>query len=92
MNQTNLSLAGIIFGIVLTSTTWIRYFILFPDTDKAIFFGLIGLIIIAVSWNYAGRIELDNKIDKIEQTLTSVEEWLVDKNYNETEKERDEKD
>ena len=92
MNQTNLSLAGIIFGIVLTSTTWIRYFVLVPDTDKAIFFGLIGLIIIAVSWNYAGRIELDNKINRIEQTLTSIEEWLVDKNYNETEKERDEKD
>ena len=92
MKQTNLSLAGITFGIFLTTGTWFRYFVLFPDFDKALFFGLIGLTIIAISWNYAGRIELDEKIDKIEQTLTSVEEWLVDKNYNETEKERDEKD
>ena len=86
MNQTNLSLAGVLLGIVLTLTTWIRYFIIYPDLDKALFFGLFGLIIIAVSWNYAGRIELDNKIDKIEQTLTSVEEWIADKNYEETEK------
>ena len=85
MKHTNLSLAGVLLGIVLTTTTWIRYFILYPDIDKAIFFGAIGLIIIAVSWNYAGRIELDEKIDRIEQTLTSVEEWLADKNYNETE-------
>jgi len=86
MNQTNLSLAGITFGIFLTASCWIRYFIIYPDLDKALFFGLFGLIIIAVSWNYAGRIELDNKIDKIEQTLTSVEEWIADKNYEETEK------
>ena len=85
MKQTNLSLAGVLLGIVLTTTTWIRYFVLYPDPDKALFFGLIGLMIIAISWNYAGRIELDEKIDRIEQTLTSVEEWLADKNYNETE-------
>jgi len=80
MKQTNLSFSGIIFGLFLTIGSWFRYFILFPDLDKALFFGLIGLIIIAVSWNYAGRIELDNKINKIEQTLISVEEWIVDKN------------
>ena len=90
MEQTNLSLCGIMFGIILTTTSWIRYFILVPDTDKAIFFGVIGLIIIAVSWNYAGRIQLDKKIDKIEQTLTSVEEWIVDKNNDEKNK-RDKK-
>ena len=85
MKQTNLSLTGIVFGIFLAVGSWFRYFVLYPDLDKALFFGLIGLIIIAIFWNYAGRIVLIEKIDKIEQTLTSVEEWLVDKNYNETE-------
>jgi len=80
MKQTNLSLAGIICGLVLTLSVWIRYFILCPDTDKALFFGLIGLIVVVISWNYAGRIQLDKDIKKIEQTLTSVEEWIVDKN------------
>jgi len=85
MKHTNLSLAGVLFGLFMFCCTSIRYFILYPDPDKAIFFGFFGLMIVAISWNYAGRIELEEKIDKIEQTLTSVEEWLVDKNYNETE-------
>ena len=79
MKQTNLSLAGITFGLFLAAGTWFRYFVLVPDLDKALFFGLIALIIIAVSWNYAGRIQLDKDIKKVEQTLTSVEEWIVDK-------------
>lgn len=86
MEQTNLSLAGIISGIFLTVGSWFRYFILFPDLDKALYFGVIGLIIIATSWNYAGRIQLDKKNDRIEQTLTSVEEWIVDKNNDEKNK------
>ena len=80
MKQTNLSLAGITFGIFLTLGIWFRYFVLWPDPDKGLFFGLIGLMIIAVSWNYAGRVQLDKDIKKLEQTLTSVEEWIVDKN------------
>ena len=80
MKQTNLSLFGIIFGIFLTFGTWFRYFILYPDLDKSLFFGLIGLIIIIISWNYAGRIQLDKDVKKLEQTLISVEEWIVDKN------------
>jgi len=85
MKHTNLSLVGVLFGLFMFCCTSIRYFILYPDLDKALFFGLIGLIIIGISWNYAGRIELKENIDRVEQTLTSVEEWLVDKNYNETE-------
>ena len=78
MKHTNLSLTGITFGIFLTLGIWFRYFVLYPDPDKALFFGVIGLVIIAVSWNYAGRIQLSERIDKIKQTLISVEEWLVD--------------
>ena len=74
MKQTNLSSCGIMFGIILTITTWIRYFVLYPDLDKALFFGLIGLIIIVISWNYAGRIELDNK--KIDLKITGKETSL----------------
>ena len=80
MKHTNLSLAGIIAGLFLAVGSWFRYFILVPDPDKGLFFGLIGLIIIGVSWNYAGRISLKEKIEKLENTLISVEEWIVDKN------------
>jgi len=79
MQQTNLSEAGILFGIIIFICSLVRYFIMWPDIDKAFFFSLVGLIIIAVSWNYAGRIQLDKNMKKLEQTLTSVEEWIVDK-------------
>jgi len=83
MKHTNLSLAGVTFGIFLTVGSWFRYFVLYPDPDKALFFGIIGILIIAASWNYAGRIALKEDINKVEQTLISVEEWIVDKNNEE---------
>ncbi len=79
MKQTNLSTIGITAGLFLTVGVWFRYFILYPDLDKALFFGLIGLMIIAISWNYAGRVQLDKEIKKTQITLRDVEEWIVDK-------------
>lgn len=76
MKQTNLSLAGITFGLFLTVGSWFRYFVLVPDPDKALFFGLIGLIIIGVAWNYAGRIMLKERIEKLENVLTLVEDYI----------------
>ena len=78
MKQTNLSWAGILLGLGITVSTGIRYWIMWPDPDKAFFFGLIGVMIIAISWNYAGRVRLQEEIEKLENTLTSVEEWIVD--------------
>ena len=79
MEHTNLSLAGVIFGLFVACAAGVRYFILWPDPDKGIFFALIGLIIIAVSWNYAGRVELQHEIEKLQITLIDVEQYIVDK-------------
>ena len=78
MKHTNLSVAGVALGLFLTLASSIRYFILFPDTDKGLFFGLIGLVIVAVAWNYAGRIALKNEIEHLQHTLTDVEQYIVD--------------
>jgi len=78
MKHTNLSLFGVMGGLFLTLGAGIRYFILYPDTDKGFFFCIIGLIIIAVSWNYAGRIQLDNDIKELEVKLNCVEEFIQD--------------
>jgi len=78
MKHTNLSVAGVALGLFLTLASSIRYFILFPDTDKGLFFGLIGLVIVAVAWNYAGRVELEHEIEKLQITLTDVEQYIVD--------------
>ena len=82
MKQTNLSKAGILLGLVIAISSWYRYFVMFPDPDKALFFGLIGLLCIAISWNYAGRIMLRDKIEHIENTLTDLEQYVVDKELN----------
>ena len=82
-----LSFVGIAFGLVIAISSWIRYFILWPDMDKALFFGLVGLLVIAVSWNYAGRVYLKDRIEKLENTLTQVEEWIVDKQEEKEEEE-----
>jgi len=79
MKHTNLSLAGVLFGLFIACSAVVRYFVLWPDPDKGIFFGLIGLIIIAVSWNYAGRVNLLEDIEKLQLTLTDVEQYIVDK-------------
>ena len=78
MKQTNLSLSGILFGLFISCSAGVRYFILLPDIDKGLFFGLLGLIIIAISWNYAGRIEIQKQIDKLKITITDVEQYIAD--------------
>lgn len=79
MRHTNLSLFGVIIGLFVTFSSAVRYFILYPDPDKGLFFALIGLLIIGVAWNYAGRIQLKEKIDRLQITLTDVEQYMVDK-------------
>ena len=81
MKHTNLSLFGVFLGLLIACSAGIRYFILFPDTDKGLFFGLIGLIVIAVAWNYAGRVEMQNEIEHLEIVLTDVEQYIVDSKH-----------
>jgi len=37
MKHTNLSLFGVFLGLLIACSAGIRYFILFPDTDKGLF-------------------------------------------------------
>jgi len=85
MKHTNLSAFGVLFGLFVACSSGIRYFILYPDADKGLFFGLIGLVIIAVSWNYAGRIEMQKEIEHLEIVLTDVEQYIVDSKSMEAE-------
>ncbi len=78
MKHTNLSLFGVAGGLFLTLGVWFRYFILFPDSDKALFFGMIGLLIIVASWNYAGRVELDKENKKQDIRIQCIEEFIQD--------------
>lgn len=71
MKINKLSVAGGIVGTILMLSSWIRYFILYPDLDKALIYGCVGALIMFVSY-------LWDKIVQINNTLYSVEEWLAD--------------
>lgn len=61
-------LAGAVFGI----GSFIRYYIIFPDLDKALTDILIGVIVCAIAWLY-------NKQKQHEYSIDAVEEYLDDK-------------
>ena len=66
------SLGGFSFGIVFSLFSAIRYFVLYPDEDKAIAYVIIGLLIISISWLYNRMLKLNNQ-------LTAVEDFLADR-------------
>ncbi len=71
MKINKLSELGGIAGAVIMISSWIRYFILFPDLDKAVIYGAVGFLIMMVSYLY-------NHISRINTTLYDVEEYLAD--------------
>lgn len=68
----NPSKIGLISGATLTLSSWIRYFVMWPDMDKAIVYGCVGVLIMGVSYLY-------DRIVSLENTLYSVEEYIQDK-------------
>ena len=48
----NWSIAGMVAGGLFSLLSAIRYFVIWPDMDKAISYVIIGVLIIGVSWLY----------------------------------------
>jgi len=63
---------GYICGSIFSILSAIRYFMLYPDMDRAIVYVLIGGIICALSWIYDKLIEHSN-------TINAMEIYLADK-------------
>jgi len=78
MRINKLSVIGIISGSVLMLSSWIRYFIIYPDLDKAIIYGTVGVLIIAVAYLY-------DRLRQAETSLLAVEEYIQDKYLEERE-------
>lgn len=76
MKLIRISRVGISFGIFLFAITELRYFVLAPDIGKALFFGLIAIMISVLSFRW-------NKIVRLANTLDDVETYLADKNKGE---------
>jgi len=75
MKISKLSLTGMIFGGIFAISSWLRYFVLYPDLDRALVYGLLGVVIIAISYFYSLIVNLTN-------TLYDVEVYLADNNLN----------
>lgn len=68
----NWSLLGYVIGIAFAILSAIRYFLLFPDLDKALVYVGIGFIICALAWTY-------NKLMEHSNELSAVGEYLADR-------------
>ena len=67
----NFSLVGYIIGIAFALLSSIRYFLLFPDLDRALVYVGIGIIICALSWTY-------NRLQEHSNELTAMGDYLAD--------------
>jgi hypothetical protein len=80
MKINKLSAVGGIGGSALMLSSWLRYFVMYPDLDKAIIYGVVGGLIIAVSYLWDKQVQTNN-------TLYSVEEWLAAQNKSDDDEE-----
>jgi len=65
----NISKAGFIAGLIFSIGSFVRYYILYPDLDKAIVYCIIGLGICFASWVYDRLQTHDNELDSIGEYL-----------------------
>lgn len=80
LKASNWSKAGALAGFILAAFSAWRYFVWYPDMDKAIIYPLIGILIIAVSWLYNKVLGQGNRIEE-------MGEYLADRNLERLEDE-----
>jgi len=64
------SLAGFMFGFFFSIFSAIRYFVIYPDMDRALVYVLIGVIIIAISYLY-------DKTQKLNYEVLAIGDYLA---------------
>jgi hypothetical protein len=74
-----LSIIGIFGGAILIISSWARYFVLYPDFDKAIIYGIVGFLVVAISYLWDVRCKDVKETEKLSNTLLEVEEFLASK-------------
>ena len=71
MKISNFTFVGLIAGFLFSLFSGIRYFIAWPDTDKAVVYITIGILIMAVSWLYWKNKELGYTVYGLEEYLAN---------------------
>jgi len=65
----NWSLLGYIIGIVFALFSSIRYFLLYPDLDRALVYVGIGIIVCGLAWLYNKQLQQSISIEAINDYL-----------------------
>ncbi len=68
----NWSILGYVIGIAFALLSSIRYFLLYPDLDRALVYVGIGFIVCGLAWIY-------NKLLEHGNTIEAMSEYLADK-------------
>ena len=67
-----LSKVGMLGGFLLFLATETRYFVLNPDMDKALFFGIVALLVIFISFMWSLLIDTRRILDQVEIYLSDL--------------------
>lgn len=70
--KSTLSFIGILLGIAFAVFSAVRYFVIWPDTDRAIVYVIIGMLISCVGWLYGRNRDLDNRLLAVEDYLSEL--------------------
>jgi len=65
----NWSILGYIIGIIFALFSSIRYFLLYPDLDRALVYVGIGLIMCGLAWLYNKQLQHSISIEAINDYL-----------------------
>jgi len=68
----NLTLLGYILGITFSLGSFIRYYIIWYDLDRAIVYVSLGIIVCAIAWIY-------NRLRNQAHTVEAMSEHLADR-------------
>jgi enoyl-CoA hydratase/carnithine racemase len=77
----NWSIFGFILGAGFSLFSAIRYFLIYPDTDRALVYVGIGIMVCGMAFLYNRSVEHGN-------SLKAVEAYLSDKNFEEKYKDK----
>ena len=77
--KSNWSMMGYLVGGAFSLLSAIRYFVMWPDMDKAIVYITIGGLICCVSWLYGQNLEKGNKLAALQERQAEIEDLLKEK-------------
>ena len=72
MSYNKLARTGMLGGFLLFIATGLRYFVLTQDMDKALYFSIVALLIVAVSYLWALLTDTRKVLDQVEVYLADL--------------------